>query len=252
MPTPPKHLLGLIPGEPAGVGPELCVRLAHTESGQAVVAIADTDLLHEAAQAIQLPLQTVSASAPSVSPGQLRVMHRARVVPSQFGQLDVHNARYVHDCLCEGARLAGNGALAGLVTGPVHKGILNEAGIAYTGTTELLAQAAHCDVVMMLASSTLRVALVTTHLPLRAVPDAITSETLHHAIETLHAALLADFGLLQPRIAVLGLNPHAGEGGYLGHEENALIPRTGLPARSWHAIDRPPARRYGILAAKTR
>ena len=223
MPASETPLLGLIPGEPAGVGPELCVRLAHTPSAAPLLAIADADLLHEAAAAIGLPLEVLEPDAPHTAPGQLRVLHRARSRPSHFGQLDRRNAAYVHESLLEGARLAAAGALAGLVTGPVHKGVLNDAGIAYTGTTELLAQHAGCEVVMMLASPKMRVALATTHLPLRAVPAAISSEGLGTTLEILHAALLTDFGILAPRIAVLGLNPHAGEDGHLGREEIDLI-----------------------------
>ena len=216
-------LLGLIPGEPAGIGPELCVHLAQTTLGNALVAIADGDLLREAAASIGKPLELLPPDASVAGPGQLRLLHRPRRAPGQFGQLDARNSGYVHDSLLEGARLAAAGTLSGLVTGPVHKGILNEAGIAYTGTTELLAAKAGCEVVMMLASAQLRVALATTHLPLRAVPDALTREGLRGTLEILHAALMADFGILAPRIAVLGLNPHAGEGGHLGREEIEVI-----------------------------
>ena len=220
---PASALLGLIPGEPAGVGPELCVHLAQTALGEALLAIGDGDLLREAAAAIGKPLHLLAPDAPSASPGQLRLLHRPRRVPSRFGQLDAHNSVYVHDTLLEGARLATAGTLSGLVTGPVHKGILNDAGIAYTGTTELLAAEAGREVVMLLASERLRVALATTHLPLRAVPDALTRDGLRGTLEILHAALMADFAILAPRIAVLGLNPHAGEGGHLGREEIEII-----------------------------
>ncbi|HET9047893.1 MAG TPA: 4-hydroxythreonine-4-phosphate dehydrogenase PdxA [Chiayiivirga sp.] len=212
-------LLGLIPGEPAGIGPELAVRLAHTKHTCALVALCDPASLCEAADAIGLPIEILAADATDAAPGQLRVDPMPRAVASRFGTLDVRNAAYVHDCLQRGARLAAAGTLSGLVTGPVHKGVLNDAGIAFTGTTELLAQVSGCDVVMMLASPSLRVALVTTHLPLREVSSAITTASLIHVIEVLHQALLADFGILDPRIAVLGLNPHAGEGGWLGREE---------------------------------
>ena len=230
------RLLGLIPGEPAGIGPELAVRLAHTTLTDTVVAIADVHVLAKAAATLNLPLQVLPPDAAKADPGQLRVRHLPCAVSSQFGELDSRNAAHVHACLLEGARSAGAGALSGLVTGPVHKGVLNQAGIAFTGTTELLANAAGCEVVMMLASDQLRVALATTHLPLRAVPDAITSTRLTETIEILHAALLADFALPNPRIAVLGLNPHAGEGGWLGREEidviNPVLER--LRARGMH------------------
>ncbi len=115
------------------------------------------------------------------------------------------------------------GRFDGLITGPVHKAAINDGGIAYTGTTELLARHADCAVVMMLANPTVRVALVTTHLPLRAVADAITPELLERTVRLLHAALRADFGIAKPCIAVLGLNPHAGEAGHLGREEIEVI-----------------------------
>ncbi len=243
MTGPSPTLLGLIPGEPAGVGPELCVRLAQTPHAAALLAICDGDLLREAARAIGLPLDLLPADAAHAAPGQLRLLHRPRAVPSHFGTPDPRNAAYVHDGLIEAARLAGDGTLAGLVTGPVHKGALNDAGIAYTGTTELLAREAGCDVVMMLASSRLRVALATTHLPLRAVPDAISQASLTDTIETVHAALLSDFGIPAPCLAVLGLNPHAGEGGYLGREEIEVIEPAlqRLRARGMHLIGPLPA-----------
>jgi 4-hydroxythreonine-4-phosphate dehydrogenase len=143
--------------------------------------------------------------------------------PSQFGQTHPANARAVIDALLQGAGACLAGDLDGIVTGPVHKAVINDGGIAYTGTTELLAHQAGVDVVMMLANDTLRVALATTHLPLRAVADALHTESLAHILRTVHAALRRDFGIDQPRIAVLGLNPHAGEDGHLGTEEIELI-----------------------------
>ena len=222
-PIAPGPRLGLIPGECAGVGPELCVHLAHSGLSDALLALGDGDLLLEAAAALGRELSLLSPNAPHAGPGQLRILHRPRAVPSRFGHLDARNSAHVHGVLLEAAQLAAGGQLDGLVTGPVHKGILNQAGIAYTGTTELLAREAGCEVVMMLASTRLRVALATTHLPLRAVPEAITVDGLRQTLEILHAALLADFGILAPRIAVLGLNPHAGEDGHLGREEIEVI-----------------------------
>ena len=216
-------LLGLIPGEPAGIGPELAVRLAQTGHAARLVAITDAELLLEAAASVGLALTILPADAEHAVPGQLRVHHLPRTCASRFGRLDRRNGAHVHACLQLGAELANSGELAGLVTGPVHKGVLNEAGIDFTGTTELLAAVAGCEVVMMLANPGLRVALVTTHLPLRAVPDAITRDSLTHSIEILHQALMTDFGIPAPRIAVLGLNPHAGEGGWLGREEIEVI-----------------------------
>lgn len=216
-------MLALLPGEPAGVGPELCVRLAHTDSGANLVAICDGELLLEAAAALDLPLELVDEHTNAVRTGQLRLRHMPRAVAGRFGALDQRNSLYVHATIQHAAQAARAGEFAGLVTAPVHKGVLNDAGIAFTGMTELLAHDANCDVVMMLASDTLRVALATTHLPLRDVPNAITRDGLLDTIEIVHAALLTDFGIPSPRIAVLGLNPHAGEGGHLGREEIELI-----------------------------
>lgn len=222
----PQHILpilALLPGEPAGVGPELCVRLAHTDAAANLVAICDGELLLEAAAAIGLSLQLLDEHAHIAKPGQLRLRHVPRAVAGGFGTLDARNAAYVHATMQQAAQAAREGEFAGLVTAPVHKGVLNEAAIAFTGMTELLARDADCDVVMLLASDALRVALATTHLPLREVPDAITHEGLIDTIEILHAALLSDFGIAHPRIAVLGLNPHAGEDGHLGREEIETI-----------------------------
>ncbi len=222
--TPP---LALLPGEPSGVGPELCVRLAHAATpplaAANLVAIGDGELLLQAAAAIALPLELLDENAPVVKPGQLRLRHRPCAVASRFGTLDARNAACVHSAILEAAHAAREGRFAGLVTAPVHKGVLNDAGFPFTGMTELLAQDANCNVVMMLANDHLRVALATTHLPLRAVPDAITPQGLTDTIETVHAALLSDFGVTTPRIAVLGLNPHAGENGHLGREEIDVI-----------------------------
>jgi 4-hydroxythreonine-4-phosphate dehydrogenase len=217
--------LALIPGECAGVGPELCVRLAHTSVTATLVALADADALQRAAERIGLPLEVLPESSEPHRPGTLMVRHRAQPRREVPGSLDVHNAAHVIDALLEAADGSLRGEFDGMVTGPVHKGIVNDAGIAYTGTTELLAKHAGAEVVMMLASDVLRVALVTTHLPLRAVPDAITPAAISRVARLLHAGLQRDFGLAAPRISVLGLNPHAGENGHLGREElDVIIP----------------------------
>ena len=214
--------LALVAGEPAGVGPELCVRLAQREFDCELVVIADPDTLRAAADAIGLPLRLLEASAPRV-PGSLAVLAQALPTPARFGLPDPRHARAVIDGLLRGGRACMEGEFDGLVTGPVHKASINAGGIAYTGTTELLAAQAGCDVLMVLASPDLRVALVTTHLPLRAVPDAITPDSVERALRLLEAGLRRDFGIADPRIAVLGLNPHAGESGVLGDEEIRVI-----------------------------
>jgi 4-hydroxythreonine-4-phosphate dehydrogenase len=214
--------LALVPGEPAGVGPELCVRATQQSWDADLVAFGDPDSLLRAATALGLPLRLTGADIPS-SPGSLP-MHTVRnAVDTPFGQPDPRNATSV----LEAMTLAADACLArefdGLVTGPVNKAVINAGGHAYTGTTELLARQAGCDVVMMLANDVVRVALATTHLPLRKVADAIDAASLTRTLRILHAALVADFGLAAPVIAVLGLNPHAGEEGHLGSEEIEII-----------------------------
>lgn len=217
-------LLALVPGEPAGIGPELCVRLVQTprQDGR-LVAFADPVVLQAAATALGLPLNLLDSGARAAAPGDLPLVAVPNAVPSRFGLPDPRNAAAVIGALTQAADGCLAGHFAGMVTGPVHKAVINEGGIAYTGTTELLARHAGCEVVMMLANPIVRVALVTTHLPLRAVPDAITEHALRHAVNTTMAALRRDFGIASPRLCVLGLNPHAGEDGHLGREELDLI-----------------------------
>ena len=214
--------LALVAGEPAGVGPELCVRLAQLALDCEPVCIADPDTLTAAARAVGLPLRLLDADRDRV-PGALAVLPQPQAAPVRFGEPDPRNARAVVDALLRGGRGCLDGEFAGLVTGPVHKASVNAGGIAYTGTTELLAGQAGCEVVMMLANPALRVALATTHLPLRAVADALTPALLERALRILDEALRRQFGIVAPRIAVLGLNPHAGEDGVLGDEEIRVI-----------------------------
>lgn len=220
--------LALTPGEPAGIGPDLCVQLAQHAWPVELVAIADPDLLTTRAMALGLPLRLreFSADAPvHPSPaGELVVLPVPLAQAAQAGKLAAANAPYVLATL--DAAIAGcrNRTFAALVTGPVHKGIINDAGITFSGHTEYLAaRSDNTFPVMLLACPGLRVALATTHLPLRAVPDAITPERLHKVLDVLHTDLQRRFGISQPRILVLGLNPHAGEGGHLGREEIDII-----------------------------
>jgi 4-hydroxythreonine-4-phosphate dehydrogenase len=203
----PRPRLALVPGEPAGVGPELCARALAHDHGADLVVYGDTRALRETAATLGIALPTFEA------------IDFPNAVPAIAGQADPRNAAAVIAALEAAARDCLDGRIDGLVTGPVHKGNVNAAGIAYTGTTELLARQAGRDVVMMLARPGLRVALATTHLPLRAVPDAISQASLETTLRVLHGALRTDFGVPSPVIAVLGLNPHAGEGGVLGREE---------------------------------
>ncbi len=229
MPSQPPRI-ALTPGEPAGIGPDLCVMLAQSGHAAELVAVCDPRLLAERAERLELPLELLpfNPEQPRLSqrPGTLRVDSGSAlpgaVVP---GRLDPANATYVLDTLgraCDGCL---NGRFDAMVTAPVHKGIINDAGLPFTGHTEFLAERCDASPVMMLTAPGLRVALVTTHLPLRAVPDALTAERLTRVIEILEHELRTRFGLLRPRILVCGLNPHAGEGGHLGSEEiDVIIP----------------------------
>jgi 4-hydroxythreonine-4-phosphate dehydrogenase len=203
--------LALVPGEPAGVGPELCALALARQHDADLVAYGDQRALREAAAKLGIALPTFES------------VDFPNAVPAIPGQANPRNAAAVIAALEAAAGDCLDGRIDGLVTGPVHKGNVNAAGIAYTGTTELLARQAGRDVVMMLARPGLRVALATTHLPLRAVPDALSQASLETTLRVLHGALRTDFGVSSPVIAVLGLNPHAGEGGVLGREEIETI-----------------------------
>jgi 4-hydroxythreonine-4-phosphate dehydrogenase len=214
--------LALVAGEPGGVGPELCVRLAQRAQPGELVAIADPDTLQAAAARLGLPLR-LREPGESTGAGELALIPRRQSAPVRFGHADPANARFVIDTLLEAGRGCLSGEFDGVVTGPVHKASKNAGGFAFSGTSELLALQAGVEVVMMLANPGLRVALATTHLALREVPDAITRESLARVLRILHAALRRDFGIESPRIVVLGLNPHAGEDGVLGSEEIEVI-----------------------------
>ena len=192
------------------------------------MVIADKSLLQQrAAQlGIEVPLHDYSPATP-LAAGKLNVLHVPLARPVQAGKLDSVNAQYVLETLRRALQGCQSGEFSGMVTAPVHKGIINDAGIPFTGHTEFLAELTNtAQVVMMLATRGLRVALVTTHLPLREIADAITVERLERVTRILHADLQQKFGIAQPRILVCGLNPHAGEGGHLGHEEIDIIEPT--------------------------
>ena len=224
-PAAPARLL-LLPGEPAGVGPELALQLAQHPRSAELVALADLDQLRTLAGqlGIAIALEPWSGGPIARESGRLSVLHEPLQRPARPGQLDPANAAQVLRCIDRGVAYCLSGDFEGLVTGPVHKGVLNDAGVAFSGMTERLAAlCGGADVVMMLASPKLRVALVTTHLPLRAVADAITADAVATAARTLVTGLRRDFGIPRPRVGVLGLNPHAGEDGHLGREEIEVI-----------------------------
>lgn len=220
--------IALTPGEPAGIGPDLLVMLAQSAWPAQLVAVSSPELLQERAALLGLPL-LVKAFDPDAArlasvAGELWVQDVPLAAPARPGVLDVRNASHVLATLAT----ATDGCLAGqfdaLVTAPVQKSVINDAGIPFTGHTEFLqARCGVPQVVMMLACPSLRVALATTHLPLRAVADAITGELLAAVLRIVDADLRRWFGVASPRILVAGLNPHAGEGGHLGHEEIEVI-----------------------------
>lgn len=218
-------VIAVTSGEPAGIGPELCLALAARSFSRRVVVLGDRDLLAVRAREIGLEIALCDyQSDAQAAPGVLEVLHLPLAAPVQPGRLDAANARYVLALLDRALAGCRAGEFAALVTAPVHKGIINEAGIPFTGHTEYLAQHTGTRrVVMMLAGAGLRVALATTHLALKDVPAAITREDLTTTIRILHRDLVAKFGIARPRILVAGLNPHAGEGGHMGSEEIEVI-----------------------------
>lgn len=214
--------LALTAGEPAGIGPDLCVLLAQNPPACPVALVADRGVLDKRAAQLGLPFDV-----PDYHHGDtegVSVLHMPAPAPVSAGQLDPRNGAYVLDTLRRTVAGCQSGEFAGLVTGPVHKGVINDAGMPFTGHTEFLAELTHTPrVVMMLAGGGMRVALVTTHLPIREVADAISPSAVEEIARILYASLRRDFGLSRPRILVAGLNPHAGEGGHLGREEIEVI-----------------------------
>jgi len=224
--------LVITPGEPAGIGPDLLLQLASEGGNGDWLLVADPELLAQRATELKLKirLQEVTeeevkdARLPAIEPGCLRIWPvalRAAVTP---GKLNPANAAYVLETLEKATDACLQGWVHGLVTGPVHKGVINQAGYPFSGHTEFLQERCGCEqVVMLLATEELRVALVTTHLPLQEVAAAITPLRLKQIIRLLHRDLQQRFGYPQPRILVCGLNPHAGEEGHLGREELDII-----------------------------
>lgn len=224
----PLPRLAVTAGEPAGIGPELLIRLAATSLAASLVAITDRHLLERAAARCGVAIELIDDDGSVQTerhPGSLRLRHTPLAADEVPGRPDPRNARHVLDTLAETADGCMAGRYDAVVTAPLQKSSINDAGIRFSGHTEFFAERAHADVVMMLASPELRVALATTHLPLAAVSAAITQASLIRTLRIVHAELRAKFGIAEPRIAVLGINPHAGEGGHLGHEEiDTLIP----------------------------
>jgi len=218
-------VLAITPGEPSGIGPEILLKLNREHPQFRLLTVADPALLRQAADMLGFAARiTEWQPGEMVSAGQLAcfpIMLARQAIP---GRPTTENAPYVLDTLRQAVRLVRHGHAAAMVTGPVHKGIINEAGVPFTGHTEFLANLGNTpQVVMMLSAPGLRVALVTTHLPLSEVPAAITAEKLQAVIQITESSLRRQFGIARPRLQVLGLNPHAGEGGHLGDEDKQII-----------------------------
>jgi|TARA_B110000444_G_C18846392_1_gene602306 4-hydroxythreonine-4-phosphate dehydrogenase len=218
-------MIAITPGEPAGIGPDLVVQAAQRERQMPWLVIADKNMLAARAQLLQLPLTLDdNLQSPSLLPGHLTVLHTPLANTVIPGQLDTANVPGVMAAL--DAAIAGcmRGDYSALLTGPMQKSVVNDAGIAFSGHTEYLAEKSGVeDVVMLLMTDAMRVALATTHLPLAQVPNALTQPLLERRLHILNNTLRQQFAVAQPRILVAGLNPHAGEGGHLGSEEINVI-----------------------------
>ncbi|MCG9599046.1 4-hydroxythreonine-4-phosphate dehydrogenase PdxA [Vibrio sp. Isolate25] len=229
-------------GEPAGIGPDLVLALSTQSWPHQIVVSADKALLEQRAKQLNIDVQLIDYDAEALpSPqkaGSLVVDHIALNVPVIAGQLDEKNGHYVLETLERAALGCMNGEFDAIVTGPVHKGVINRAGVAFSGHTEFFADKSNTPlVVMMLATEGLRVALVTTHIPLAYVSKAVTEDRLQRIVRILHQDLVEKFAIPSPKIYVCGLNPHAGEDGCLGREEIETITPTLEKLRQEAGID---------------
>jgi 4-hydroxythreonine-4-phosphate dehydrogenase len=222
--------IAITPGEPSGVGPDLAIVIAQQEWPVQLVVVASKALMISRAKQLNLPLTLIdydeNQSIKKQKAGTLTILSVELADTCIPGELNVNNGSYVVDTLRVASEKNISGEFDAIVTGPVHKGLINQAGIAFSGHTEYFAHQANCsDVVMMLATEGLRVALVTTHIPLAYVSQAITKERLQKISRILNTDLITKFGIKQPKIYVCGINPHAGEDGHLGREEiEVMIP----------------------------
>ena len=220
--------LALTPGEPAGVGPDLLIQTVQQQQDLEIVAFADANMLAKRAELLGLPLKILpfdkTQTPTPTAAGTVTVAEVSLTETAVPGQLNLNNAPYVLKTLDAAIAACQSGVCQSMVTGPVQKSIINDAGISFSGHTEYLAEkTSTATVVMMLATTELRVALATTHLPLRDVADEITAELLGNVINVLHQDLITKFNIAAPKILVCGLNPHAGEGGHRGREEIEII-----------------------------
>lgn len=222
--------IAVSPGEPAGIGPDLCVLLADTKFDCQIICFCDPELLWSRADklGLSIDMHRVDFNRPALQskPGVLHYMPIDSNCLYQSGQLNSSNAGYVLDVLTQATLACQQNLCAALVTGPIHKGIINQAGVEFSGHTEYLGELCNATPLMMLASPVMRVALLTTHVPLIDVPGLVTAQRLNSVLNILHHDLKTQFGIDQPRIIVCGLNPHAGEGGHMGREEVEIIEPT--------------------------
>jgi len=216
-------IIAVTSGEPAGIGPDVCLALARNRFAARIVVLGDREMLESRARQLGLRVQLSDPGA-GLTPGSIACLHIPLSVPCRAGTLDPRNAPYVISLIDRAIEGCKAGEFAALTTAPVHKGVINDGGIPFVGHTEYLAErTGAAQVVMVLAGGGLRVALATTHLALKDVPRALTREGLERTIRVLHAELIRRFGISAPRILVAGLNPHGGEGGYFGREEIEVI-----------------------------
>ncbi|MDR3490689.1 MAG: 4-hydroxythreonine-4-phosphate dehydrogenase PdxA [Gammaproteobacteria bacterium] len=218
----------ITPGEPAGIGPDITLKILQTASLAEIIVIGDPQLFLERAQWLNLPIKIIpfddTSHSTAQQPGELKIIPVALKETCIPGHLNIANAPYVIECLNIAADLCLQKKADALVTGPIQKSIINEAGISFSGHTEFLAQ--RCKVknsIMLFVVNSLKVALLTTHIPIAQVPSAITHEKLKTTIKLLQKELQTKFNITAPKIAVCGLNPHAGESGHMGSEEIEII-----------------------------
>lgn len=218
--------IAITPGEPAGIGPDLIITLAQSGWPAQLVVFADKAVLQQRAEQLALPLTLTPYNGQSTlqAPGELYYIQVDTQAPTVAGTLCSDNGHYVVETLRQACEANMDGTFDAVVTGPVHKGIINQSGISFSGHTEFFAhQSNTMDVVMLLATEGLNVALATTHIPLEYVSRAITRDRLHKVIRIIHSDLQSKFGITDPHIFVCGLNPHAGEDGHIGKEEITTI-----------------------------
>ncbi len=218
----------LTAGEPAGIGPDLCVQLAQQALPCKLIVIADRDLILERARLLKLPLTILDGTSANITrhqAGSLHVLHIPLNVSSVPGKLDPNNAGYVLDTLKQAVTGCLHGEFDAMITAPVHKGVINDAGFTFSGHTEYLSQLTGSQTVMMLVGGNMRITLATTHMPLKDVSAAITAERLARKLRIIQHHLVHDFAIDNPCIAVAALNPHGGESGHYGTEEiDTIIP----------------------------